>query len=128
MAGNYSEYFRDKYYPVKCGHEGAIAELAHGVLRRGPDCDIKAEVGDCLMIDTTDKAVMVGLPDNPKPGDMISWIDVALDFSRNNLIIHRNGHRIMGVEDNLCCDKNGDNGALIYTGPHYGWRIADAVF
>ena len=82
-----------------------------------------ASVNTQYRIDTSSGAITMTLPANPSESDWVQWIDLASNFGINHLIIARNGQKIMGLAEDLICDKDYQNGILEYTGSTYGWVL-----
>ena len=73
--------------------------------------------------DTSMRPVTLVLPANPIDKFRIEICDYFKSWMINPLVIHRNGNRIMGVEEHLNCDVPGSMLALIYTRTTMGWIV-----
>lgn len=73
--------------------------------------------------DTSMGPVTLVLPANPIDKFRIEICDYFKSWMINPLVIHRNGNRIMGVEEHLNCDVPGSMLALIYTRTSMGWIV-----
>ncbi len=82
-----------------------------------------ASVNTQYRIDTSGGSITMTLPANPSESDWVQWIDLASNFGINHLTIARNGQKIMGLAEDLICDKDYQNGILEYTGSTYGWVL-----
>ena len=73
--------------------------------------------------DTSMRPVTLVLPANPIDKFRIEICDYFKSWMINPLVIHRNGNKIMGVEEHLNCDVPGSMLALIYTRTSMGWIV-----
>lgn len=83
-----------------------------------------AVAGDRLLNDTSGGPWSLTLPASAVLGDTIESVDYAGTFATNNLTILRNGHKIMGLSEDLTVSTNNAAFRLIYSGAAYGWRLA----
>jgi len=72
---------------------------------------------------TFTKSAMVVLPTRPKIGFNIFVTDEHGSWKFYPLIVHRNGNKIMGLEENLKCDVPNAIFGLRYVDPAKGWVI-----
>jgi hypothetical protein len=56
-------------------------------------------------VDTFDQKGMLVLPPNPMSGMKIVVSDYYGSWQAHPLIVHRNGQKIMGIEENMECDE-----------------------
>jgi hypothetical protein len=82
-----------------------------------------ASPGDSLFCNTSNGSFTVTLPANPAPNMSINIADVAGYFLANNLLIARNGSRIMGFTEDLILNINNISITLTYSDAANGWRI-----
>ena len=73
--------------------------------------------------DTSMRPVTLVLPANPIDKFRIEICDYFKSWMINPLVIHRNGNKIMGIEEHLNCDVPGSMLALIYTRTSMGWIV-----
>lgn len=74
-------------------------------------------------IDTHNQKGMLVLPPNPTPGFKIIVGDYCGSWIYYPLIVHRNGKKIMGLEENMTCDVPNMVFGLLYTETEYGWIV-----
>lgn len=74
-------------------------------------------------IDTQYQKGMLVLPPNPKPGFKIIVTDYFGSWMYYPLIVHRNGKKIMGMEEHMTCDVPHMIFGLVYTETEYGWVV-----
>lgn len=72
---------------------------------------------------TFNKPAMVVLPHRPKEGFNIFVSDEHGSWKFYPLIVHRNGNKIMGLEENLKCDVPNAVFGLKYINSAMGWVI-----
>lgn len=90
--------------------------------------DYLASSNEYIFISTTGtSSVVITLPEVPKIGDQVTFVDLYGTFGTNNLIFDRNGNRIMGLEEDLTIDIDHAANSLIFSGELNGWKIG-AVF
>jgi len=82
-----------------------------------------ADSNKTYFIDTAAAPVTLTLPANPTMGDIVRVFDVRNTFDSNNCTIDRNGHAIMGSNDNLTVNTEGAAFEMIYYNSTYGWRL-----
>jgi hypothetical protein len=82
-----------------------------------------AEVNDRMLIDSSGGAFTVTLPLSTSliEGDQLQLIDVGNSLQTNNVIVARNGAKILNDTDDLTLDINGAVVTMLYTGATYGW-------
>ena len=74
--------------------------------------------------DTSAGSFTITLPATPTLNDKVSIVDVGGTFASFNLVVARNGEKIMGASENLVLDVQNASIALVYSGATNGWRIA----
>ena len=74
-------------------------------------------------VDTTDQSCVLVLPAKPHDGFKIVVQDKFSSWAASPLVIHRNGNKIMGMEEHLTCDLNNQVFALVYTTTSAGWVV-----
>jgi len=82
-----------------------------------------AEAGNGYFVDTRDGVVTINLPATAEIGDQIGITDYAGTFGTNHCILARNGHKIMGIEDNFEFHLNNLSILFAYVDVDQGWRI-----
>src|SRR5210317_84030 len=80
---------------------------------------------DRLFVDTSTAAVTVNVPTSPAVGDIVKVLDLAGTFDTNNLTFAQNGHKIMGLTEDLIIDVENASIELVYTGATYGWKLSE---
>lgn len=73
--------------------------------------------------DTTAGPMTLTLPLNPLPGTRVTVLDYASSFGSNNLIVARNGQKIMGQLDNYLLDTNNQGRDFIFVDSVKGWLV-----
>ena len=63
--------------------------------------DFTASNGEGYFVNTTSGTVTVTLPSSPSAGDIVALADYANTADSNNIIVNRNGSKIMGVTNNF---------------------------
>lgn len=81
-----------------------------------------AASGSRYLIDTSGGAFTMTLPANPVAGNIVGFVDEGQSWDSNNFTIDRNGSDIMGLSENLVCDKRYFSGALQFTTAK-GWVL-----
>ena len=71
-------------------------------------------------VDTQYQRGMLVLPPNPKPGFKLVISDHYGSWIYYPLIVHRNGKKIMGLEEHMQCDDPFSIFSMIYA-PETGW-------
>jgi hypothetical protein len=74
-------------------------------------------------VDTTDQSCVLVLPAKPHDGFKIIVQDKFSSWEASPLVIHRNGNKIMGMEEHLTCDLKNQVFALVYTTTSAGWVV-----
>lgn len=82
-----------------------------------------AENGDRLLLDSSVSGFSVNLPNTPQIGDHLSFVDAAGSCETNNVIIDRNGNKIMGLDEDMTINRDNASFDLVYYNSTYGWRI-----
>lgn len=83
-----------------------------------------AAAGDNYPQDTSGGGFTVTLPASPNVGDAPILIhDIAGTFSANNLVLGRNGNKIMGLSEDCTIKTNNVSVWLLWSGATYGWRF-----
>lgn len=83
-----------------------------------------AVVGNGYMCDTSGAGFTVTLPSSANVGDNIEFADAASSFDTKNLVIARNGLKIMGLTADMTVDVKDSSFALVYASAALGWRLA----
>ena len=121
-----NNYFSSDYI------DGALDELytlaSSGVIWNIVVLDTTAVAGNGYFVNTTSDPVTITLPVTASTGDIVRVSDVAETFATNNCIIARNGHKIMGLSEDLTCDINKLYIELIYSNVTNGWKITNFTF
>jgi len=80
-----------------------------------------ASANERIFADTSSSAFTINLPVSPTVGDTLQIIDVAGQFSVNNVTVGRNSEKIQNYSEDLIL--NLDNAAItfVYSGATYGW-------
>lgn len=73
-------------------------------------------------VDTRDQSCILVLPAKPHDGFKIIVQDKFDSWESSPLVIHRNGNKIMGLEEHLTCDQPKMMFALVYTNLT-GWVV-----
>ena len=55
------------------------------------------------------------------------FLDKVDKFATNNLIINRNGKKIMGLSENFTVSTDNASIGLVFTGDTYGWKLTENV-
>jgi hypothetical protein len=81
--------------------------------------------GSLALINTSGGAFEGTLPSNPIQGDRVAAVDVAGSWADENFTIGQagTGEKIMGLSEDLVCDKTYAAVYLEYTGTTYGWIL-----
>ena len=75
-----------------------------------------------------DKKLKIALAQlNPLVGDELRFLDKVDKFATNNLIINRNGKKIMGLSENFTVSTDNASIGLVFTGDTYGWKLTEIV-
>lgn len=85
--------------------------------------NVTAERDWKLMVNTTVSPITVTLPISAVPGDVIWFADYLSTFSTNNLILDRNGHKIMSETSNFTVNASGVLFMIMYINVNVGWKI-----
>ena len=83
--------------------------------------------GTRAFVDTDGGQAEVRLPVNPLVGDELRFLDKVDKFATNNLIINRNGKKIMGLSENFTVSTDNASIGLVFTGDTYGWKLTENV-
>lgn len=73
------------------------------------------------------KKGMLVLPSNPHAGFKIFVSDQFGSWKWYPLVIHRNGQRIMGMEENMECDMEYAVFNMVYINPDIGWKVESGL-
>ena len=76
------------------------------------------------LVDTTNQELSILLPQTPKTGDEVEFIDLKGTFDLNNVIVLGNGSRIQGTTENAYLDIKFTNVKFIYVDFEIGWTLA----
>jgi hypothetical protein len=92
-----------------------------GVTNTNVTSNYTSDVNERLFADSSSSTFTITLPATPNVGDAVQIIDVAGNFSINNVTVGRNGEKIQNLEEDLI--MNLDNAAVtfVYSGATYGW-------
>jgi hypothetical protein len=82
-----------------------------------------ALIGESILANTSAGAWTLTLPASPVLGSIIRIADAAGTFTSNNLIVARNGKKIMGLSEDMTISTNNISISLIYSDETNGWRI-----
>jgi hypothetical protein len=82
-----------------------------------------ASEGVCYVTNTNAAPITITLPAVATFGDTIEFIDGQGTFGTNNLTIARNGHKIMGLTEDLTVSVNNAANGLVYYNVANGWRM-----
>jgi hypothetical protein len=107
---------------------GAWSGLGGGnpwVTKTNADSPYTSLNNDRIFVDTTGGAVTITLPGSPNVGDNLRVVDVAGNFSTNNLTVARNGNNIMGAAADLTASTDSEGFSLVYSGATYGWILQE---
>jgi hypothetical protein len=74
-------------------------------------------------VDTTDQSCVLVLPAKPNDGFKIIVQDKFSSWEASPLMIHRNGNKIMGMEEHLTCDLKNQVFALVYVAALQDWVV-----
>ena len=83
-----------------------------------------AIAGTGYMCNTSGAGFTVTLPAAANVGDNIEFADAASSFDTKNLVIARNGLKIMGLTADMTVDVKDSSFALVYASAALGWRLA----
>ena len=83
--------------------------------------------GTRAFVDTDGGQAEVRLPASPLVGDELRFLDKVDKFATNNLIINRNGKKIMGLSENFTVSTDNASIGLVFTGDTYGWKLTENV-
>ena len=78
-----------------------------------------------FFVDTSTAAVTATLPDTAQIGDEIRFMDVSGTFDTNNLTVARNGHKIVGADEDLVVADERAAFALVYYNSTQGWLLKE---
>lgn len=80
-----------------------------------------AEAFRTYLVSTASGAVTATLPASPSVGEIIQFIDASGTFATFNLIISRNGQKIMGTSSDLTVSVSYASTKLMYINSTVGW-------
>ena len=83
--------------------------------------------GTRAFVNTDGGSCTVVLPASPLVGDELRFLDMVDKFATNNLIISRNGKKIMGLTENFTVSTDNASIGLVFTGDTYGWKLTENV-
>ena len=87
------------------------------------DGNFTASNGDKLLLDSSVDGFTVTLPASPVMGDTVSFVDAVGNCGTKNVIIGRNGEKIMALDENLTVETDNASFDLVYFNSTYGWRL-----
>jgi len=87
------------------------------------DLPYTASKNDYIFCDTSASSFTVYLPATPSMGDRIFIHDGAGFFNFKNLIVGRNGQKIMGKEEDYFCDVPNKRIEFVFYNFVHGWRV-----
>ena len=76
-----------------------------------------------FFVDTSGGAVQVTLPAEPFSGDIVKIFDHTTSFNTNACTVNPNGHKIMGVADDMTVSTQRASFTLVYSGVANGWLV-----
>ena len=83
--------------------------------------------GTRAFVNTDGGEAQVRLPASPLVGDELRFLDMVDKFATNNLVINRNGKKIMGLSENFIISTDNASIGLVFTGDTYGWKLTENV-
>lgn len=112
------------------GAGGSISNyiILDGVTETSP---YLASANDVIIVDTSLTAQSITLPASPTPGQKISQIPVANNYSTNNLTVFANGNNIKSQADDVIINVDGLGLEFVYANAAIGWVVneyASATF
>ena len=87
------------------------------------DTDTTVTSNKIFFVDTSGGAVQVTLAAEPFTGDIVKIFDHTASFNSNACTINPNGHRIMGLVDNMVVSTQRASFTLVYSGTANGWLV-----
>lgn len=95
--------------------------------------DVNLSAGDKKLVSTNLGQVTISLPAFPNKGDSVKIVDITsstyvddLGLLMNNIVISRNGSRIMELEEDFIIDQARVSIEFIYSGdPNFGWTFSE---
>lgn len=87
------------------------------------DTDSTVTSNKIFFVDTSGGTVQVTLTAEPFPGDIVKVFDHTASFGSNACTINPNGHKIMGIEDNMTVSTERASFTLVYSGTANGWLV-----
>lgn len=75
------------------------------------------------MANTVGGSITLTLPADPSLGDTIHVLDGTGSFDTSNVLVLRNGNKIMGQTEDLYLDIENSYTQLVYFNSAYGWRV-----
>ena len=82
-----------------------------------------ALAADRLFVDTTSAGIIITLPASPLVGDQVTVIDVAGNADTNEIVLNRNGLKIMGLSEDFEIRTKNAGVTVVYSGSTHGWRL-----
>lgn len=82
-----------------------------------------AESNYRYLIDTTGGSVTATLPATPTQNDIIEFVDLKGNFENNNLVLGRNGEKIMRLSEDMTVSQSNFAFKLIFSGSIDGWIV-----
>ena len=84
-----------------------------------------ASKGDKLLVDCSTQVVTIKLPTSPIIGDYIKVVDATGSSPTFNIVIERNGHKIMKEETNFTIATERGACELVYYDDTNGWVLTE---
>jgi hypothetical protein len=81
--------------------------------------------GQKLLVNTSVESITVILPAFPETGDQVTVVDATGTAATNNIILGRNGNKILGVENDLIVDINNAAITVAYYNTSRGWLVVE---
>lgn len=124
-AGDYALFIGYASSVVRCAMyqrlTGGALQGAIAWTTKSGDFSAAATTG--YSVDTSSAAVTATLPASPSAGDYVQFNDMAGTWGSNNLILARNGNKIMTLSEDMTVAISNMGFGIVYTGATNGWRI-----
>lgn len=102
------------------------ASAIHGfswIVLTDAQTSVTVENRDGIFTDTTSQSQTVILPASPVLGDTIAISDAVGNWDTNVCVVERNGHKIMGLDENLNLNVANQTVYLTFSNITRGWRL-----